>query len=325
MKHILLLLTLFLCGRFISSAQSETKETDARFRITGYVLNQPSLLNDVKHLDLTQITHLNIAFINPDSTGNIHAPQDIKKVTKLAHQKHVQVLLSIAGGEPPKFILNFLTPDKQASFIASLVKMTTDNELDGIDVDLEGAMIDTNYESFVTNLKLALQAKNKTMTAAIATYYAEQYTDKALQQFDFLNEMSYDKTGPWNPDKPGQHASYAMAKDDIRYWSGVRHIAKQKLGLGLPFYGYGFGAGAPADMSYGDIVTHYPDSANADQVTVPGGGVIYYNGAFTIKGKTKLALHSAGGVMIWQLLQDAGDKHSLLTLIHEQVTKATKE
>lgn len=286
------------------------------------MLNRPGLLDDVKHLDLTKITHLNIAFVNPDSTGQFHTPDDIKKVARLAHEKNVQVLLSIGGGSPPKYLLNFLVPDQQAAFITSLVTITTQNHLDGIDVDLEGAMIDQNYESFVTNLKLALQVKKKAMTAAIASYYAEQYTDNALQQFDFVNVMSYDKTGPWNPDKPGQHASYSLATDDVEYWSNVRHIAKEKLGLGLPFYGYGFGKGAPEDMSYGDIVTQYPGSENADQVTVPGGGIIYYNGAATIKEKTKLALDSTGGIMIWQLLQDAKNKHSLLTLIYNEVKEA---
>ena len=325
MKYHLILVALFSCGTFFSSAQNETKETDTRFRITGYVLNKPSLLTDVKRLDLTKVTHLNIAFVNPDSAGQFHTAKVLKKAVKLAHKKHVQVLISIAGGSPPKYLLKFLVPGKQAAFIKSLVTMTTRNHLDGIDVDLEGAMIDTNYESFVTNLKLALQAKQKTMTAAIATYYAEQYTGNALQQFDFLNVMSYDKTGPWKPDKPGQHAAYSLATDDINYWSSVRHIAKHKLGLGIPFYGYGFGTGAPKDMSYRDIVAQYPGSENADEVTVPGGGVIYYNGAATIKEKTKLALDSTGGIMIWQLLQDARDKQSLLTLIHKQVTQATKE
>ncbi len=324
MKHTLFLIALIISKIFIVSAQSQTKTPAATFRITGYVLNQPGLLDNVKHLDLTKITHLNIAFVNPDSSEQFHTPDDIKKVTRIAHKKQVQVLLSIGGGSPPEYLLNFLAPDKQAAFIISLVKLATRNHLDGIDVDLEGKLIDENYESFVANLGAALHTKHKTMTAAIASYYAEQYTDKALQQFDFLNVMSYDKTGPWNPDKPGQHASYSLATDDMKYWSSVRHIAKQKLGLGMPFYGYGFGAGAPEDMSYGDIIKKYPGSENTDEVTVPGGGIIYYNGAATIKEKTKLALDATGGIMIWQLLQDIKGKRSLLRLIYEQVREATK-
>ena len=214
MKHVVLLLVLFVCLCAASSAQ-DNAVTNKAFRVTGYVLNRPSLLSDLKHLDLTKITHLNIAFVNPDSTGEFQAPRNLKKVAKLAHRKHVQVLMSIAGGSPPKYLSRLLGADKQAALIHNMTQLVTHYHLDGIDVDLEGAMIDSNYESFVTNLKVALQLHHKTMTAAIAGYYAQQYTDAALQQFDFLNIMSYDKTGPWNPQKPGQHAPYQLALDDL--------------------------------------------------------------------------------------------------------------
>ncbi len=242
-------------------------------------------------------------------------------MSKLAHKKHIQVLISIAGGSPPKYLPRLLMADKQAALIRNLIKLVTRYYVDGVDVDLEGPMIDSNYESFVINLKAALQIHHKTMTAAIATYYKEQYTNKALQQFDFLNIMSYDETGPWNPQKPGQHASYQLAVNDLHYWNYTRGIAKAKLGLGLPFYGYGFGAGAPEDLSYRDIIKKYPDAENKDEIAVPAGGVVYYNGATTIQNKTKLALNSAGGIMIWQLLQDAPGKESLLNLIDQQVPK----
>jgi GH18 family chitinase len=54
---------------------------------------------------------------------------------------------------------------------------------------------------------------------------------------------------------------------------------------------------------------------------VAGGGIVYYNGAATIKAKTTLALRKAGGVMIWQLLQDATGSYSLLTAIDSLVKK----
>ena len=84
--------------------------------------------------------------------------------------------------------------------------------------------------------------------------------------------MSYDKTGPWRPELPGQHAPYAMAVDDINYWAVVRGLPKEKLNLGLPFYGYGFGKGAPEDIGYKQLIKRFPVSENADSVQVKGGG-----------------------------------------------------
>jgi len=111
----------------------------------------------------------------------------------------------------------------------------------------------------------------------------------------------------------------SMAVEDLTYWVGTRGIPKEKVTLGLPFYGYGFGVNAPESMSYQDIVNKYPASWNVDQLTVTGGGVIYYNGSATIQDKTIFALKNAGGVMIWQLLQDAAGERSLLKAIHSRI------
>ncbi|TSD67841.1 hypothetical protein FFF34_010770 [Inquilinus sp. KBS0705] len=292
------------------------------FRVIGYMRNQIGLANAIKNVNLDQITHLNIAFINPDSLGNLVVAPGLKDVVKLAHQKKVKVLLSVGGGMPPHWLPQYIYGDKQDIFIQSLAKIAVDYKLDGIDVDLEGSLIDKNYEGFVVKLATALKAENKLITSAIATVYADNYTNKALAQFDFINVMCYDKTGPWKPEKPGQHAPYDMAATDMEYWANKRGIAKQKLSLGLPFYGYGFGTNAPESMTYRDIIAKYPGAQDKDEVAVPGGGIVYYNGVPTIKNKVALAMQNAGGIMIWQLLQDAKGKESLLSLIHNEIKAA---
>ena len=289
------------------------------FRVVGYLPRGASGLPD-----FGKITHLNIAFMNPDSTGVFPMDESVNTLTKLAHAKGVSVLLSIGGGSPPGYLKTLVNGSHQAAFIQSLVTLTAQYNCEGIDVDLEGDFIDGNYESFVKNLAVALRTKQKLITAAIATAYADSYTNTALAQFDFVNIMSYDKTGPWNPSKPGPHAPYSMAVDDLAYWTGTRGLAVAKVTLGLPFYGYGFGVNAPESMSYGDIVQQYPAAADSDQLTVAGGGIVYYNGAVTIKAKTTLALQKAGGVMIWQLLQDAAGNKSLLNAIDTIVSKSEK-
>jgi GH18 family chitinase len=129
--------------------------------------------------------------------------------------------------------------------------------------------------------------------------------------------MSYDKTGPWTPSKPGQHSPLEMAKEDFKYFNKTRQIPSQKLLVGLPFYGYGFGGKAPESMFYGDIVKTYPGAEKKDSVGA-GGGLLYYNGISTIQQKVKFAMaNKAGGVMIWEVQQDSKDGKSLLKAIHE--------
>ncbi|MFC0513748.1 glycosyl hydrolase family 18 protein [Mucilaginibacter angelicae] len=296
----------------------------SNFRVVGYLRYEGNLLNEAKAIDMGKITHLYVAFINPDADGNFTVDADLKQVAILAHNSKVQILASIAGGIPPAYFSNLITPAMQPKFIAGLVKLVDDNLLDGIDVDIEQELIDNNYESFVTALAAALKAKGKLTTAAVATVYASRYSDKALAKLDFINIMSYDKTGPWNQSNPGQHAPYSMAVEDLTYWNSTRGIAKEKLSLGVPFYGYGFGTNAPESLSFSEIITTYPNALNLDQVTVSGGGIVYYNGIPTIKAKTELALEKAGGIMIWQLRQDATGANSLLGTISTVIKSHTK-
>lgn len=289
------------------------------FRVIGYLpvfgMHNGSNVN----FDFGRINYLNIAFVNPDSAGNFNVPSALNAIVDAAHVKHTKVLISVGGGSAPAYYSKLLSDTLRNILITNLVNLTGKYNLDGIDVDLEGERIDNNYEAFVTGLSAALKPKGKLLTSAVATAYKSRYTDNALAVYDFINIMSYDKTGPWRPQDAGPHAPYDMAVTDLDYWTNTRHIAKDKLSLGLPFYGYGFGAGAPADINFKNLVIQYPGAENADQFTVPGGGVIYYNGINTIKNKTTLALQNAGGIMIWQLLGDAEGDKSLLNVINNTI------
>jgi GH18 family chitinase len=325
------LLTVLMCS-CKKSAKSEVNTNDdkkpvagASFRVVGYLREYNVVDGRAIQFDFSKITHLNIAFINPDAAGNFTTLNGLKELVAAAHAKNVKVLASIGGGLAPEYYTTLIsTGSSREKLAASLASVSDQYNLDGIDIDLEGHFVDANYEAFVVAVKVALKPKGKLLTTAIATVYATQYTNKALAQFDYINIMSYDKTGPWRPEKPGQHSPYSMATDDLDYWGGTRGIAKEKLSLGLPFYGYGFGSGVPEDMSFADIVKQYPGSENKDEVTVAAGGTMYYNGLPTIKSKTSLALQKAGGIMVWQLLQDGTGANSLLNTIDTEVKAAKK-
>lgn len=326
-----ILLVIFMVSCKKGGAKPEVKTDDTNpvaspsFRVVGYLREYNVVDGQAIKFDFSKITHLNIAFINPNAAGEFTTLEGLSALVAAAHAKNVKVLASIGGGLAPAYYTTLIADNSsRAKLVSSIAGLTDKYNLDGIDVDLEGSFVDANYETFMVDLKKVLQPKSKLLTTAIATVYATQYTNKALAQFDFINIMSYDKTGPWKPEKPGQHSPYSMAVDDLDYWAGTRGIAKEKLSLGLPFYGYGFGAGVREDMTFADIISTFPGAENKDQVTVPAGGTMYYNGLATIKSKTTLALQKAGGVMVWQLLQDATGTNSLLNIIDAEVKAAKK-
>lgn len=293
-----------------------TANKDPKFKVIGYLFSNGDLDVASAKLDLSKITHLNLAFINPDSNGVFIAPQGLSAAVKRAKANQVKVLFSLAGGNPPPYLKDLLKDGKRTALVKAIVDFIKVNDLDGIDVDLEGDFIDGNYEAFIVELSAILKPQRKLLTSAVASWTGDKISDKALALFSFINVMAYDHTGPWNPAKPGQHSSFADATADFDYWNIKRAIPAAKLTLGLPFYGYGFGPAIASDMTFGDLVKTYPGAALTDSVSVAGKGTFYYNGIPTITQKLKYAkLKKAGGVMIWQLFGDAEGQNSLLTLI----------
>jgi len=317
MKKYFLLFTLILCFILVNAQPN-------KFRVIGYLRLDNIINGDADKIDFSKVTHVNIAFINPDSTGSFEEFPKLAAFVDKMHHYHVKVLASIGGGLAPAYYSTLLNDANRSALTKKLVQLTERYNLDGIDVDLEGERIDANYEQFINGLLPALKVKGKMLTAAVATVYKTRYTDKVLTLFDFINIMSYDKTGPWRPEKPGPHAPYEMAVEDVDYWAGEKAIAKGKLNLGIPFYGYGFGPKVAADMSYRKIINTYAGSEKTDSVIVKDGGTIYYNGIPTIQNKTKLALQRTGGIMIWQLLQDTAGNKSLLNVVNETIAASGK-
>ncbi|MFD1631889.1 glycosyl hydrolase family 18 protein [Pseudopedobacter beijingensis] len=319
----LLLFLLFSCSKNKVDAHEKEirkKAVEKGFHIVGYMFSSGNLDIESAKLNFDKITHLNVAFINPEANGAFAPVTGLTEAVKRAHDNGVKVYSSFAGGNPPGHLKELLKADKRGDLVNALVNLTTTYNLDGIDVDLEGDYIDDNYEPFITELHAALEQKGKEITAAVATWNGNTISDKALSLFDMVHIMSYDQTGPWNLERPGPHSTYEAAVADFTYWNVTRSVPASKLTLGVPFYGYGFGNDIRSDMSFGDIVSTYPNSENTDSVTVSEKGVIYYNGIPTIKRKVELAIDKkAAGIMIWQLLGDATEDKSLLSVINNTI------
>jgi len=313
---------LLICLAFLGYRSGYTQNSET-FRIVGYY-SLDAAMSDVDKKTLKRLTHVNLWFLNPDSTGNF--TRDLSGLTSFvaaAHDNNVKVLFSIGGGSKQAQYKRLLQDEHRPQLIKNLVNEVIKYNIDGIDVDLEGSDIDDYYEPFVLELSAALKQHSKLITAAIAIYYKDQFTDKALNEYDFVNVMSYDRTGPWRPEKPGPHSTYEHAVEDLDYFGIERKIPREKMTLGVPFYGYGFdGTGSEAiSMNYQKIVTTFKGAEDHDQLTMPDGKILYYNGIPTMKKKTLLASEKASGIMIWQVLGDTKGKKSLLRTISRTAGK----
>jgi chitinase len=306
----------------LSISTCSLAQPTAPFKIVGYY-SLDAATTKFNTSVLKKLTHVNLWFLNPDSLGNFTRDlSGLKPFVQAAHKRNVKVLFSIGGGSKQPQYHSLLQDDNRDMLIEKLVNEVLKYNVDGVDVDLEGSNIDENYEKFVCALGTSLRSRGKLMTAAIAIYYKDQLTDAALAAYDFVNVMSYDRTGPWRPEKPGPHATVEHAMEDLEYFGTTRNIPKEKMTLGVPFYGYGFdlALASPAiSMNFAKIVSSFKGAEQLDEWTMPDGKVLYYNGIHTMKKKAFLAKEKASGVMIWQVLGDAKGSKSLLKTIRKTI------
>ena len=116
----------------------------AQTSVVGYFPTYQNFPNEISNIDLAKLTHLNIAFANPDGSGTLVVDgatnSAVTTVVNAAHAKNVKVLMSIGGGGAPGnyYSAAFSNSTNMTNFVNSCVNYATTYNLDGIDVDIEG-------------------------------------------------------------------------------------------------------------------------------------------------------------------------------------------
>lgn len=292
-------------------------EPDNSFKVVGYLPYYR--FSSVASIDFKSLTYVNIAFGNLNSSGNLEIGNEVlikNTVDQIRiDNPTVTVLLSVAGGAISDTQISnwvkYLSENNRKNTIIRMVNFVETNNLDGIDVDIEGSLlpfIGANYNKFVLELKEQLHAKGKAITAALMPMSVDPIiSNSTLQAFDFINIMAYNASGLWNISNPGPHSSLEFAEQSIDFWMTTNNISANKLVLGMPFYGINFDPEIAASTTYREIVAEEAENAYADNVDL-----IYYNGIPTIAKKTELAMEKVSGIMIWELGQDAFNELSLV-------------
>lgn len=287
------------CGKLVDTAPV----------VLGYLPTWTWQFDDlVQKLDYDTLTHVALAFANPDGSGTLGfgdlSDASVATLVDKAHAKDVKVLVSIAGAADSELVHGYITADKSDAYVASIGALVEKHGLDGVDVDIEGSFVDESYSPFVTKLAGELRPKGKLMTAAVARNSWDRIDDRAMWCFDFLNLMTYDYAGTWSD--ASEHSTYAQARSDLAYWAENRTYPAERSVLGMPFYGYCWGASCDHGYTpFSEIAANYPDQTGQDWITA-GDRTISFNGTATITKKVQLA-KDYGGVMIWELTQDTSD------------------
>jgi chitinase len=283
----------------------------ANFKVIGYL---PSWAGEVSQVQFSKLTHVNYAFILPTASGGfqpLENPSKLQNLVAVAHANNVKVLVSVGGwnnGDDSAFESFAASASGRTTFTNNVVNLVNQYNLDGIDIDWEypdAGNSGNNYTALMQQLSTAMHNKGKLLTAAVVSYNGPGVQTAVFAAVDFLNIMAYDEGG-------ANHSTYDLAVQSLNYWKG-RGLPASKANLGVPFYG----RSSSEYVDYKTILSR-GGSPNADSFAGIG-----YNGIPTIKNKTNLAFDQAGGIMFWELSQDATGANSLLSAINQVVVTRT--
>ena len=142
------------------------------FRIIGYAADWEGALNPAQ---LPHLTHINYAFLLPNADGSVKEianPWILEDIVRQAHEKNVQVLISIGGwGTDKEFEALAASPETRQRFVTAVIEFVEQYHLDGADVDWEYPEANSpsadNFTALMTELREQLPP-DKLLTAAVA-------------------------------------------------------------------------------------------------------------------------------------------------------------
>jgi chitinase len=254
-------------------------------------------------LPYEQLTDLIFFSVEPRANGSIDfsdaKPATLKKLTNLAKPKGVKVHLCVGGwGKSKGFSTMAADPATRIAFVRNLVIFLKKHELDGADLDWEHPKTKSeigNFQKLLIELKKAFRFYGFELTVTVAGW-GTYLKPETIAFVDRIQIMAYDQGTP--------HSSFSGATKDMEHWV-KQGVPKSRLILGIPFYGKNAKGQA---LGYSEILNRFKPGADSDQA-----GGYHFNGPATIRKKTDYAIREGyGGVMIWELGQDAKGKNSLL-------------
>jgi hypothetical protein len=216
-------------------------------------------------------THVAWFSINGDANGNLSGlgTTQAKAFTSLAHQNNSKAVICVGGGGAGGRFQSATGAGALPKFIANLVAFMKDNQFDGIDIDWEDGIIQTQYAALFKGLAAEFDKITPRPILTVATFMGlAGNTAPVAQYIDQVNLMSYYATMTGG-DVPIPQQMKAFTD---------KGVPKAKLGVG---YGYDTDNEVDAPNSMGNG----PDGNPKD-----------------VAAKCRYAIDQGfGGVMVWEI------------------------
>jgi chitinase len=281
------------------------------FRVVGYLPEYRAAKFDAASAKL--LTDIVVFSAQPTAEGGIdmarlaRTPWEKLRMARTNHK--VRLILCIGGWNRSNgFAAVAASDEKRTKFSETAVKVCLDEKLDGVDLDWEhpkGETEEANYGKLLAAMKEAFKPHGLVLSVTMAGW--QKLTAEGYKAVDTVQIMAYDHGG--------KHATFEAAEEDVKKVTDGG-ASPAKVILGLPFYGRGVKERNKV-LTYREIVAKYHPEPGIDEVEG-----LYFNGPDTIRKKVSYAREKGlGGVMVWELAQDADGEGSLLRVIRMEAER----
>jgi chitinase len=279
-------------------AGPEGGPASSAYRVVAYLPNYSGSYSTwATMIDFSKMTHLNLAFATADTSNGWNmgaSDSDVAALVAAAHSKGVRVIASLGGGGGDQTVIaQFQDAANVPTLVQNLDAFVAAHDFDGVDIDIEDPNnLGSDYTTFVDAVVADLRPEGKLVTAAVAQYLQGSMSDDTLYEFDFLNVMIY--------------SDYSDSVSAMTYYAQTKSVPPGLLTLGAGFFG---SDSSGNEYAYSAILAADPNAWQYDQTQVQGTTVSYTG----VASMQKLAGYSKGygGIMFWELSEDAPGPHSL--------------
>src|SRR6266849_2502199 len=256
---------LTLSWLFASGLCAGPANTHADIWATAYYAGWTQGYMTASNVDFSALSHVIHFSLVPNTDGtvdsamNVVTPPNSTDLVPKVHAAGKKVLISVGGAGSQTRFQGATSSAHLGTFITNIVNFMSTYGYDGVDLDWEplDASDTQQYTNLVNGLRAKLDAfpQRHLLTAAVASLPA---LFASLQnQFDQINLMTYDLSGPWSGwvtwfNTPLFDGSYRFAStgalvpsvDGMVTNFMAAGIAAGKLGIGIDFYGKVWAGGA---------------------------------------------------------------------------------
>lgn len=304
---VLCLFAISDCGK----ADDVPATKDSGFRVVGYLPDYR--VDQIDPMVGKHLTDVVFFSVTPDINGRFSSkvltiPKTAILLRRLRDEHHVKIHLCVGGWNRSNGFAEIAASDEsRRRFAAGLTSFCREQGFAGADIDWEhpkDAVESKNYGLLLTEIAAGFRPHGMRLTAAMAAW--QTLTKEGIDAVDAIHLMSYDAKG--------RHSTPETAQADVRKLLDAGVPAK-KICLGLPFYGRGINRSDQV-KTYAEIAAADPESIDKDEVNG-----LYFNGPSTIRAKIRFAKEQKlGGVMIWEIGQDAPADLSLLKVVADEAS-----